>query len=93
MHHKNTVSQLEGQDLDSQKLLTDLLKKLQKLHFCRLQVWISQVLAIGSVEISSWFSQKVDDCLLINVSKIFERTGKVMLDLTSPFYFYSLSWK
>ena len=38
-----------GHDLDSQKLLTNLLKKLQKLHYYRLEVSISQALGISNV--------------------------------------------
>ena len=47
--HKNATSQLEGHDSDSRKLLRDLLKELIKLHCYRLQVSISQALAIDNV--------------------------------------------
>ena len=36
VNHKNAASQLVGHDLDSQKLLANSLKELQKLHYYRL---------------------------------------------------------
>ena len=47
--HKNATSQLVRHDVDSRKLLRDLLKEPRKLHCYRLQVSISQALAIDSV--------------------------------------------
>ena len=49
INHKNTTSQLEVHDSESQKPLRDLLKELRKLHCYRLQVSISQELAIDNV--------------------------------------------
>ena len=83
INHKNATSQLVSHDLDSRKLLRDLLEELRKLHYYRLEVSISQVLAIDSIAFYNpfwihmskiWqdFSKKVDHCLLINFSKIFD---------------------
>ena len=46
-NHKNATSQLVGPDLDSRKLLRDLLKEFQKLRNYRLQVSISQAFPAG----------------------------------------------
>ena len=40
---------MQCHDLDSQKLLRDLLKELRKLHCYRLQFSISQALAMNNV--------------------------------------------
>ena len=42
INHSNATWQLIGHNLDNQKLLRDLLDVLQKFHFYRLQVFISQ---------------------------------------------------
>ena len=49
INHINATSQLVGHDLDSRKLLKELLKELRKLDCYRLQVSISQALAMNNV--------------------------------------------
>ena len=48
INHKNPTLQLVGHNLDSRKLFRDLLKELQKLHCYRLQIFITQALAIDN---------------------------------------------
>ena len=47
-NYKNATSQLVGHDLDSWRILRDLLKELRKLHGFRLQISISQALVIDN---------------------------------------------
>ena len=49
INHKYTTLQLVGHDLDSRKLLGDLLKELQMFHCYRLQTSIFQALTIDNV--------------------------------------------
>ena len=47
--HKNATFQLMGYDLDSQKLLTDLLREHQNLFYYLMQVSISQASALDNI--------------------------------------------
>ena len=49
INHKNATFQLMGYDLDSQKLLTDLLREHQNLFYYLMQVSISQALALDNI--------------------------------------------
>ena len=102
-YYKNVTSQLVGHDLDSRKLSRDLLKEFQKLHCYRLQISITQALAIDNfawynplwiyLNFDRTFSKTVDNCLLINFAKNFDITGKMLTDLKFYFLFLFLFLK
>ena len=55
INHENATLQVVGHDLDSRKLLRDLLKDLRRLHCYRLQISISQALAKDNVAYNNPF--------------------------------------